>query len=199
LKPKIGLDLDGTICDTPGAMLRQLKKDGKLDFNITVNDLKHHNMEYDSGLKTGFPHLTKNDITNMFMVPEFWINIEIFPGVASIIRKLHKNYEIHIVTARAWYDGVYEATIDWFDREGIPFDYIHYCRSKNKWKYVKENQIDYFVEDYEIPANLIAPFTKQTYLINRPWNKLIELDKNCIRTDWSNVEEILLGKFYEIY
>lgn len=189
MKLKIGLDLDGTICDTPNSMLRELKILNKISPCITVDDLKNHNFEYFPEDNTGFPGITKHDIDNIFAKEEFWVNIEIYPEVVPIIQKLHEQYEIHIVTARE--PHVNNITTAYLFKHSIPFDYIHYCRSKYKWKYVKENQIDYFVEDYEMPANLIALFCKKVFVVNRPWNKIAEI-KGCLRTTWSEIEQMLL-------
>ena len=43
-KLKLGLDLDGTIVDTPTAIIRALGD--KLPFGLITDDLKSHNFEY---------------------------------------------------------------------------------------------------------------------------------------------------------
>ncbi len=202
MKPKLALDLDGTIIDTPAAILALLQESGKIDFNISTDDLVHHNFEYfpadpkTNTAATGIKNITRQHIDTIFSNDDFWTNIGIYPEVVPIVQRLAERFEIHIVTARE--PSKHNITVDYLSKHQIPFDHIFYCRSKDKWKYVKENQIDYFVEDYEMPANLIAPFTKQTFLVNRPWNQIVPLEDGCIRATWSEIEQVLLGGLVEV-
>jgi 5'(3')-deoxyribonucleotidase len=163
--------------------------------NTGIQDIRWHRLEYDPIKRTGFVSVTQRDLALMFTDPMFWMSLEIFAGVYPIIKQLSNEYEVHIVTARYWYNDIEKATRYWLQQNNIPFDYLISAPSNQKWQYAIKNNLDWFIEDSIEAANLIAPVVKTVFLIDRPWNKSEQIVEGCVRTNWDIVcQRLIINK-----
>ena len=71
IKPRIGIDIDGTIANTPQSMINSLIEAKILPSNTSYSDIKWNHLEYNRVKKTGFPGLTLEETGKLFSNPEF--------------------------------------------------------------------------------------------------------------------------------
>lgn len=147
----IGFDIDGVLMDYEGWATHEFLKaylkitgqkyDGRMCFD--KSDVQEifcdcHNTAVLDTVKHNFLEYCKHAPFESFVKPLF--------------QELHKmKMRIHIVTARFEEDGseegpVYQATIDRFRSEGIPFDELHFG-SADKLQIIKASGIELMVED----------------------------------------------------
>jgi uncharacterized HAD superfamily protein len=194
MKMKIALDLDGTIANTPQSLLNGLKETGKVPSLVTLEDCHWHYFEWDPVKQTGFRDVTFEDTKDMFMQPSFWADIPLFDGVKSILEILADKCEIHVVTARYWYDGIQRDTEEWLERNDVPYDFIACVPSKKKGDYALAHGLNAAIEDYAAAANSLASSVERVFLIDRPWNKTDNLASNCFRLTWPELGKLFLER-----
>ena len=191
MKPRIGLDLDGTICDTAGLMIERLIAQGKLPPDTTTKSIKSHYIEWNPEKKTGFQNVSKEDTAKLFTDPNFWADVKIYDGVQEAVNSISKNYEIYIVTARIWNTGVEEATIKWLEKHNIPYDKLISCPAMRKDEIASLYNFMYFIEDYLDAAINIANQVDTVFVIKQPWNDFPRnIPKNIGHVTWEMLNDM---------
>ena len=180
---KIAVDIDGTVVDFSNKFVRHMAKKGKYILN---KDAFLHMDDY--------AKYEDEDMAGCF-------SLDFYPNAKHVLKNLaRKNNELTFLTKRGSHslnaDVKYDIemlTIKWQKEH---FDYFAgIIFTKNKADYA--SWFDVMIEDDASNANSMAPFC-QVILINRGWNRNVELNPSIIvAEDWLEVEFILdnLDKF----
>ncbi len=184
-KPILAVDVDSTLADIYAPLLSLVKK--KRADALAEDDLNGLNMD-------GMSDMQQEQMKQLLGF--IWDDPDNIPLVDSdipkVLKELHKEYEIHIVTATMGD----EATVrKWLADKGIPYDkYVHVKLPTDKKNY----NADIFIDDDYIVAVGVSAKGKRCLLIRQPWNEaLIKLHKPKNVTpikDWDEAERILLTK-----
>lgn len=126
--------------------------------------------------------LSREELDLMF-VPEFFYEMEPLPeNILATQQLVEDGHEIHVVTARPESDEMFEATIEWFKKHGVPeadsFTFHH-----DKAKVAFHLQLRRFVEDFSSNANDLAQVMSEVFLINHAYNAEDVLEPNVIRVN----------------
>jgi len=121
--------------------------------------------------------------------PEAVLSAEPYPGAVDVVRRWHdQGHWIHVTSHRD--TAAREATAQWLERIGLPYDDLH-C-SYDKIARARELGIDVLIDDS--PVNLTraieAGITAAT--ISHPWNRdVIEEEDVVAADDWPSLEREL--------
>ena len=187
-KLKVGIDLDGTLCNTPEMIEKGVLEKGYKCHNETyfisihgINDSKDIILEI-------IDDLFYNKMDSIVPYDE---HIHVTMKELSIVA------DISIITARR--EEFMDVTQTWLDKY-IPdtkVDLIH-VRSSKKPQFIKDNGYCCLVEDRLRTANQVARMGIKAYLINKRWNMNRRTDKNIIRiSDLSTFHSLLVSSPYE--
>jgi uncharacterized HAD superfamily protein len=167
---KLLVDIDGVLTNLPHRMIQVAQeKFGKV---ITPEDIYRDDEEW----------LTKDELTEMFQ-PEFFFDMEPYEHNIEALRQMTEDgHEIHFVTARPESDSMFEATVSWFDTNGVPtFDSFTFHH--NKALVAMHLGLEGAIEDFSSNANDLAAILSKVYLVNQPYNLKDELQFNVVRVN----------------
>lgn len=177
---KLAIDIDNCLSQTQVQLCKIIKS--KFGIEATTDLI----MDYD-WVKCF--SITEGQVSEV--LDEFHCNcydVQPIAGGPEAIRKLKRQHEIHIVTAR---DSKYavEATQKWLIRHAIPYDSLTFA--SDKLPVCSELNIDFIVEDKGETARQFAENGIKTILIDYPWNREFS-HENIFRVyDWSQVLAVL--------
>ena len=179
---RIGVDIDGVVCDSYPAWLQELNLHyGK---NITVVT------DYEMHLVFDVP---RDDMNNFFVV-----NVErllMMPkpvsgakeGIEALLREGH---EVIYVTARTPEEK--DITVRWLTMHEIPHEHerVLFSGFKSKVDLVKQWGIEVFIEDYQVNAKAIAESGVPVLLLNASYNQDKPLQTGITRCQsWNEILE----------
>lgn len=193
---KLGLDIDGVVADMASDLI--IKTNEKFGLNLTVDDLKRHNLfkaDY-----TGDSEL--NHEIALFMVKEVVHNkavlydIKPHDDAVDALRSLRRaGHRFYFITARR--ADEYDVTINWLRRNNIPFEALYVSPSikgdSRKGLLGRSLNLDFYIDDqYKHIENMYRyknRWTKGLGLFTRPWNRTEKIDGNiCIRFEnWQDI------------
>lgn len=88
----IGLDLDGTVVDSPQQVVNYINE--RLGLNLVMDDFKTYSME------DALPDQYKWIVDSAFRDSEMWRNVTLIDGAYEVIKKLYKEgHEIYFATS----------------------------------------------------------------------------------------------------
>lgn len=172
---RLGFDIDGVWTDLEKKMVDvAAAKFGKVISPLHLYQDEKHG-------------LSREELDLMF-VPEFFYDMEpLSENILATQQLVEDGHEIHVVTARPESEEMFDATIEWFKKHGVPevdsFTFHH-----KKAKVAFHLKLQRFVEDFSSNANELSNVMSRVYLINRPYNMKDNLSPNVIRVD--NVWEV---------
>lgn len=121
------------------------------------------------------------------------------PGAIEGIRKLSKDYDIHIVTSRD--EKLRPSVSEWIrDKFENLIDSMHFTGQYNaahdhkltKVDVCNDLGIEYFIEDALHNAIPIAESGRKVFLLDNPWNQSPNLHSNIIRVNsWDEIVRLL--------
>ncbi len=177
---RFGIDIDGTVT-CPTSLLPHINE--QFGCNLVLDDITEYNL------------------TKAFTVDEhaFW---EWYKGAEShiystspaqayakeILDDWNAQFELYYISARG--HQVYDATLNWFKREEIPYDHIELVGSHNKIATAKKFGVHAFFEDkhdnaVEIHEELNIP----VILFDTPYNRE-PIPEGVIRVnDWQEANQ----------
>jgi len=163
-KPKIAIDVDGTLANTMGALLEMLK-----DKKGTYHDTNEID-DWDEGVIRVFGSL--EEFYQMY--EKLWREEreKIQPHVTrEKLIELSKHYEIFIVSNRP--DGEHEKFIlDWLKKKfGLEYKVILVKEMADK---MKIGEFDIVIDDAPVLAEVAQNYkNRKLILVKRPWNKKV--------------------------
>lgn len=169
----IGVDLDGVLYDF-GAALRNYLIEHEdfdealltypkvwnffLEWGLTLDDYLHY---YAKGVDAGYVLLEgRSDPMALTCL--------------SLMRDA--GHQIHIVTYRTVGARAVQNTMEWLQRERVPYDTLTFAKDKTIIK------TDYFIEDNMENFTALREAGTEAFLLDRPWNS--ELDTPYRISDW---------------
>ena len=184
MKPTIGIDLDGVICDIYPEALRVGKEmfPDKISLDVVIDDSMERQF-----------NLTEKQICDIFVeVGERGIfrKAKIYPGAKEVLYKIYKKYNIYFVSWRNYIPNSREDSLYWLDSNKIPYEKL--VLTNNKYKVAIKENFCFFLDDNVQHCNRIAKSIVPTYLFHRPWNRRDERDALVKGVNsWKEVEKIL--------
>ncbi|MFA5651783.1 MAG: hypothetical protein WC933_00235 [Candidatus Paceibacterota bacterium] len=192
---KIGIDLDDTISQSMQQVIRFHNDIHHTNFN--VKDIKHFNIWEILGQ-------TREDRVkevHEFHRSDYAKEAKPLPYSQEVLKKLKKNNELFIITARAY--DIKKETEDWINKHfpnifsGIYFT-SQFAKDKTqtitKKKVCDDLDIDIFIEDDINNILECIGSNRKAFLIDYPWNQTDKLPPNVIRVkSWKEID-IIIGK-----
>lgn len=184
---KIAIDIDEVLCKTNDFFLEDFNKEHKT--NYTREDIKSY--YFDNFEKYEPEYVFKKLIEHFSNKGHIYTLSE---NAKETLIKLKEKHSLSIITARE--DFMKELTLTWLEKhfgkdffENIyfsAFSKIHKCKSQICEDYAFELLIE------DAPAYALNTSKKgiKVFLMDCPWNKNLEENKNLIRVkNWLDIEE----------
>jgi len=183
---KAGIDLDGVLADLVNPLIRELNK--RYDLSLAYEDVTSY---YFANFLRG--DIDLEDIKSIWESPEFILKQPLLPWARWGVERLKKlEYEIHIITARK--SHLKSFTIEWLDRNQIPYDDIVTGKRNDKWLYIERHGLDIFVDDHHTHALNATNFCNRVYLMDAPHNLHLPSGKEIIRVNsWRDLIKLERG------
>jgi uncharacterized HAD superfamily protein len=99
-------------------------------------------------------------------------------GALNVVREMNKGHEIYYITARP--EKYLDMTLEWLKAHHFPMKEGRLISSRDKAKTCSDLNIKMMVEDCGEHANELAEAKVLSFLINNPYNKNIETDKDWV-------------------
>ncbi|MDN4609047.1 5' nucleotidase, NT5C type [Sporosarcina highlanderae] len=159
---RFGIDIDGTVT-CPTSLLPHINK--QFGCNLVLDDIK----EYD--LTKAFP-VKEEEFYEWYRQAEATI-YETSPAVEHakmILLELQQRFELYYISARG--KNVQDCTVQWFEREEIPYDHIELIGSHHKIETAKKFEVDAFFEDkHDNAVGIHEELNIPVFLFDTPYNR----------------------------
>jgi len=156
-KPKLGVDVDGTLANSNDVFRELLKEHYGIDLN----------REDETGKKEEVTGLSTEEVLQLLR--EGWATPDrIFPldkNLTYFLSLLHEIYEIYIVTSN--HQAPLEVIEGWLKKNGVPYDRLVITERNED----KANYVDVLVDDALECVEPHANAGKQAVLLAWPYNK----------------------------
>lgn len=166
---KIGIDIDGVCADFSTPFTKYLNE--KTGQSIATSEIKDYSWwKCFAGLSEGdfWKHFDEYGMAGHYR------NFPIFRDAKRYLPILLNSFDYHFITSRP--DYTYDDTIVWLQRNFGPIrdDKITFCRGDKKSKFVKELNVDIFIDDAPHHAEDIAWEAEiPVYVMDAPYNKTL--------------------------
>ncbi|MEN9701970.1 MAG: hypothetical protein RIR55_1312 [Bacteroidota bacterium] len=173
---RIAIDMDDVLAKTTHVIIDKINEITSSSF--TYEEL----MNGSESLKLEFyGHYTKHN--SFLWEPGFFENIPVNEDAVEVVEKLHKQYEIFIVSAATEFPNSLKEKLTWMGKHFpfITWRHIVFCGHKHMI------QADYLIDDHE--KNLHT-FTGTPLLFTAPHNLHINDFKRV--NNWKEIESLLL-------
>lgn len=160
---KIGIDLDGVLCNTSKTALKYVNK--KRGTNYTEKDITSYNWE------DWFDGWTKEDSQELFLRKSIFKSTPtIENSLESVLLLVKNNFEIEYITARD--KSITETTYQWVYKNDFPHrPIVLFDKSSEKVDHIKNGYFDIIVEDKLQTLIDIDRSVFFKYLIDYPYNQ----------------------------
>lgn len=162
MRKRLGLDIDGVIADSQTVIIECLnqyfnKNYQKSDF-INFDPLKMFGVDRDT-------------VDRLIMKRELDIIERSQPiaGAAEIIRQLHSEFSIHLISARTV--SYFNHTVEWLDKNDINYDNLILLGHHDKRHSCIDENVCLFVEDNKKNAHQIISCGIPVYLFDAAYNQ----------------------------
>jgi len=171
----IGVDIDNVIAETEKELRRVIFE--KKGLSLTREDITSYSFENVAGIERE----DLKEIFEMFNEGGIFLDLEVMEGARETMSLLNEKHRIVLVTSRP--ACVERHTRQWLEREGIPYDELHFATEK------KANGIpfDLFFEDQDKFAIELAEEGAYVLLFDAPWNRHVEHDNINRVYSWQDV------------
>lgn len=197
-KLKIGIDIDNVISDTFSSYLEKFNR--KFNTRISYEELSDfYYFEKYSGVDKKKVEIFIEKITRDY---GYHFSLKPYEEAIRVIKKwMRESVSIHYITLRPSY--MKKVTLDWLKKHrffgknatlDLYDDSISYTSDADYKKKISEKiGIDFLIEDaWEIATEFKIP----VFLLDRPWNRNVNLPKNIKRVhDWQEIE----SRVFEIF
>ncbi len=188
----IAIDLDEVLCDFIGELINYYNN--KYDTNYKKEDFHTYNFWQVWGGNQN----KAIDIVHDFHKTHYFENIKPIKGSIKAISKLKQKHELIVITSRQ--HSIEKQTKQWVEKY-FPntFDEIiltnHFAKngfSKTKKYYCDKFKVDILIEDNIHYANESLSKQRKVFLLDYPWNRSKELNKEVVRVhSWDELEKKL--------
>ncbi|GEN84372.1 putative nucleotidase YqfW [Sporosarcina luteola] len=177
---RLGIDIDGTVT-CPTSLLPHINK--QFGCNLALDDIK----EYD--LTKAFP-VQEEEFYEWYRSAEELI-YETSPAqeyAKMILSEWQQRFELFYISARG--QNVLDCTVQWFEREEIPYDHIELIGSHHKIETAKKFEVDAFFEDkHDNAVGIHEELNIPVILFDTPYNRE-PIPNGVIRvTNWQEANE----------
>ena len=173
---RIGVDIDGVVSDSYPFWLGELNK----YFNKDIKELYCYELQliFDVPGEEMNNFFVEN-LETLFTVPKP------MPGASGALGVLRREHEIVLVTARR--EEEEEITRRWLSAHQIPFDKLMMVGDRSKAEICLEQGIEFFIEDYDLNARLIAATGIPVIIFDATYNRM-ELPDTIVRChNWGQI------------
>lgn len=168
---RIGIDVDGTLADYPGEVIKFLNKKYKKQYRFS--DI----MQEDCYNLLGNPFSRAVKLTKFYFYSNRLMNISPVAGSQKAVEKLKQQNKLFIVTSR--FSGFSSSSLRWLDNnfgkntfEKMQFSHILTIYSKKfKARKYLDLDVDFVVEDSPYVAEECSKLGIKVFLLDYPWNK----------------------------
>ena len=158
---RIGVDIDGVVSDSYPAWLGELNQYfGK---NITVLEDYEMHLVFDVPCDDMNNFFVQN-VERLFDIPHPMKGAK--KGIESLLQDGH---EVIYVTARSQEEE--EFTLHWMEKNSIPYEQVLFSGHKSKVDFVKEWNLELFIEDYLVNAKAISELGIPVLLLDASYNQ----------------------------
>jgi 5'(3')-deoxyribonucleotidase len=173
---RIAIDMDDVLAKTTHVIIDKINKitSSSYTYEELMNGSENLKLEF-------YGHYTKH---NTFLwEPGFFEHIPVNEDAVEVVEKLHKQYEIFIVSAATEFPNSLKEKLTWMEKHFpfITWRHIVFCGHKHMI------QADYLIDDHE--KNLHS-FTGTPLLFTAPHNLHINDFKRV--NNWKEIESLLL-------
>ncbi len=178
IKPRIGVDIDGCICDWHIVAANIIAMEPPYP---TIDQI------YDY-LRNGVPDWLEHKFKRVAAKEKPYRICPSYSDAKVYLNMLDKlGYPIFYITHRA--EEMRYVTESWLDENGFPrYLDIYYTDGKSKVDYAEELKLDLFVEDRLDIAEELVDVVPEVILITRPWNEFKNSDKPILRcSNWFEI------------
>ncbi len=190
---KIGVDLDDTLSETRQLILKF--HNDTYGTSLEMKDIKSYNFwEVWGGTRAEAIQKIED-----FFKTSYFSDIEPKEGAKDVLKKLKKNNELYVITARG--DNMKKETEEWVEKyfprifSGIYLTnkFSDDGKGTTKEKVCDKLGIDIFIEDdIENVLECARQNSRKIYLFDYPWNQDDKLPKNVIRIhSWKEIEKLV--------
>jgi uncharacterized HAD superfamily protein len=176
-KPRIGVDIDGTICDWVVVAVNIIA----MEADILIDQI------YDY-LRQGVPDWLEIYFKDAASREGPYKICPAYSDARVYLNMLDRlGYPISYITHRA--EEMRYVTESWLDKSGFPrYLDVYYTDGKSKVDYARELELDFFVEDRLSVAEELVDVVPEVILITRPWNELKNSEKPILRcSNWFEI------------
>ncbi len=185
---RFGIDIDGTVT-CPTSLLPHIN--AHFGCELILDDIK----EYD--LTKAFP-VEEEDFYTWYKTVEASIYACSPPQEHAkyVLENWKSQFELFYISARG--NHVYDETIEWFNRQEIPYDQIELIGSHYKIEAAKKFNVDAFFEDkHDNAVDIHEELNIPVLLFDTPYNRM-PIPEGVIRVyDWKQADEEI-GKLFPL-
>jgi len=176
---KIGIDIDGVISDFVTSFRALIKE--KFDLELEYDDIREHDLYKVLGI-------SEKEALEL-IVSTFDYNLDTQPDAIESIKKLAKDHEIVLITARP--EETENITKKWLKEKGIEYNKLIFVTEGNKHLTEKEG-FDVIIDDHLKEVVRWSEKVPLVYVYNHPWNKSLNIKNNFERVyNWKDILEKL--------
>lgn len=158
---RIGVDIDGVVSDSYPVWLQELNRhygkniphvedyDMHLAFDVTMEDMND---------------FFETNVERLLMMPE-----PIAGAKEGIETLLQEGHEVIYITARTLEQK--DLTVRWFALREIHHEHVLFTGFGSKVDFVKQWEIEAFIEDYQVNAKLISECGVPVFLLDASYNQ----------------------------
>lgn len=176
---KIGVDIDGVMCDLVSEVLRIIRK--KYRVSLRKNDIYKHEICEILGV-------TKNEFFKVFEEALSKLEHPAIKDAPYYINKLNKKHKVIIITSRL--ERFNHITKEWLTLNKIQYNQLINIETD---KHTKLDKLDIFVDD-NLKEIILASRIKHLKLIlfDQPWNKSLNIKNLFTRArTWKEVYSLI--------
>lgn len=177
---KLGFDIDGVLCSIIPELIEAAKKHNLIPKNIKISDIH-------DDLRKQF-NLPDNSFDNALSA-EFYSQLTPYENVIKDIQRwINNGHYVVFVTARSV--SIKETTLEWLGKYNLlekSKGCLH-CPSAEKYKTIKELELDVFVDDYPKVIKTLIDIVPYLFLMKGPINQG-HIDE--YRHDWEEIRDYI--------
>ena len=185
---RFGIDIDGTVT-TPSSLLPHINK--KFGCELVLDDIK----EYD--LTTAF-EVDPTEFYNWYKEAEPEICLTSSPQEQAkqfLMEWQKQQAELYYISARGF--EVMDVTMEWFQREQLPYDHVELIGSHRKIETARKFGTDVFFEDkHDNAVDLHEELDIPVILFDTPYNRNPIPDGVIRVTNWNEANEWIQHNFF---
>lgn len=169
----IAFDIDGVVANSQDVIRKKILKKHNYDIiNNTKYDITIPNMERDD---------TRYYINKILL--EYWYETKPYLEAPLYLEKFYNDMREPLIFITARERNLEYTTRCWLDiKINLPYE-VYFVPSKEKHNFIKNNGINYFVEDkHETAVNCVNNGI-ECFLVNRYWNENEENHPNIVRVN----------------